>query len=112
MKLTEAHAKHICDSYVNAKNMMYLNFTNCGDSLRPVLVRDIDNNIFLYDSYMNMSTRIRDDIDQDLTNNNGYTDDFYLSLEQIDMLDLNKHVYVRENNLDVIEGARKIVDES
>lgn len=92
MEISENDALDICNKFFKEREIdivEYQNFSKIG--LNPVLIKRRDNvKINLYDSYKSILDVIMPEIKKDLEENGGWTDSFYLTLEDIDILGLHE----------------------
>ena len=90
MLIKEEQAKKICEKFFSYKHWRFIDYENHSKmGLNPLLVQQDDNiHIFLFDNYTSILDNAMETIKQDLEKNGGYTDSFYLDLEDMDMLGL------------------------
>ena len=96
MNLIEEDAKIICERFFDVhqwERLQLINHSKVG--LNPLIILNKENDIntvHLYDNYRSLVDSIKPIIETDLINNNGYSDSFYLSYEDIDNLGFHKYV--------------------
>lgn len=105
MNINENQAADICDKFLKVKGWEIINYENYSkNGLRPLLLQKSDKkNLYLFDNYSSLLDDILIIIKNDLENNNGWTNSFYLTLEDIDILKLYK--YFENELVDRNKGA-------
>ena len=104
-QIEEDDAKTICERFFEAHHWERLQIINHSQiGLNPIIVLNKEGEVptvHLYDNYRCVVNSIKPAIETDLKNNNGYSESFYLSYEDIDNLGFQKYV-TRERDVEKI----------
>lgn len=113
-QLSDKEYKQICNKFFKEhqwERINYVNHSRIGQS--PIFIIDKSINdpiIHLYDTYQDMINDIRKIVEKDLINNDGYTDSFYLSLEDIDNLDLQSYINADNDIEKILHDAKNAIN--
>ena len=104
-QIAEDDAKVICDRFFKIhqwERVPIINHSKIGLNPLIILNKETDpSSVHLYDNYRSLTDDIRPIIENDLQDNNGYSESFYLSYEDIDNLGFQKYV-IRERDVEKI----------
>ena len=114
IQLSEAESKEICKKFFNQHQWELVTPVNHSKmGLNPLIIIKKDNNtpvIHLYDNYLDLINDIKSEVEKDLNYSGGYSSSFYLSLEDIDNLDLQRFVTTDKDVEKVLSDAKTIIN--
>ena len=109
VQLSDADSKAICKKFFKEhswEQKTCVNHSRLG--LNPIIIVRKDNDtaiIHLYDCYSDLIEDIKKEVENELNLQGGYAESFYLSLEDIDNLDLQKYVMTDDDPVKVLEDG-------
>ncbi len=109
--IDENDAKVICERFFEVhrwERLQVINHSQVG--LNPLIILNNEGevpSVHLYDNYQSLITKIRPLIEKDLQANNGYSESFYLSYEDIDNLDFQNYVSRERDTEKIIDLANR-----
>ena len=110
MEINEASATSICNKFMQNKDWKvvdYINLSRVG--LNPLLIKKIDDNkLLLFDNYTSLLNDIKKFIINDLQANEGWSESFYLDIDDINNLKLYEYVNIGNDVERVIDDLKDI----
>ena len=108
MRIDEEGARSICLKFMREHDwdeVKYICHSRTG--LHPLLIHNNRNqNIVLYDNYLSLLDVLKKLIIEDLEQNEGYSNSFYLSLEDMDNLNLSEYIQIDKDLAKVADQIR------
>jgi hypothetical protein len=114
IQISEEDAKIVCERFFKEhqwERLPIINHSQIG--LNPLIILNKETNpvsVHLYDNYQSVIKDIRKIVEAELQDNNGYSESFYLSYEDIDNLELQKYVVHERDAEKIIDQAKSIIN--
>ena len=110
MEINDTLVSAICRKFMDYngwKKIDYINLSKKG--IKPLLIKkDDDNSLLLFDDYKSLLNDIKKFIIQDLEANGGWSESFYLDIEDINSLQLYKYVNIDKDVEKLIDDLKDI----
>lgn len=110
MEINEASATSICNKFMQFKDWQVIDYINLSRiGLNPLIIKKIDDNkLLLFDNYTSLLNDIKNIIIKDLQANEGWSESFYLDIDDINTLKLFEYVNIGNDVERVIDDLKDI----
>ena len=110
MEINESSATSICNKFMQFKYWQVIDYINLSRiGLNPLIIKKIDDNkLLLFDNYTSLLNDIKNIIINDLQANEGWSESFYLDIDDINNLKLFEYVNIGNDVERVIDDLKDI----